>query len=411
VSQRLATVLCHPVPYFARFYAEAARVEGLELRVLYACRHGTEEYFDPGFGRAVRWEGSLLDGYDHEFLPIAREPKSFGFREVDNPLVGERLAAFAPDVVMLHGYAHATLWRAAAWGRRTGTPSMIYSDSHGGAATSLWKRLLKYPVVRTFYGMLDGAFTTGANNREYHLRYGLPAERLLPGLLPVDDASIRAAEGGDPAVAAARARRELGLPADAFIVLFLGKFVVHKRVADLLDAAEILARRGEPIHLVLSGDGPLRADLERRALTLPPGSVTFTGFLDAGRVAAPLLACDVLVLPSERDALGAVVGEALVAGRPSVVSDRVGCLEAGGFAVEGETALSYPCGDVVALAERLHRLRTDVPLRLRMAAAARVRGREVGPGTAARLLATAAARIVEMGPRITPRVRAAGRDG
>lgn len=399
MRRRVAALLCHPVPYFSRFYAEASRRPGIDLRVYYATDDGVRSYWDREFDREVRWDVPLLDGYAHEFLPVRRSRSNITYLGLDCREAGARLAEFGPDAIILHGWAWAFLWRAASWGRRQGVPSMIYSDSHAGHRDSAWKRILKDPIVRRFYSFVDGALVTGDNNREYHRRFGIPEDRMFDGGLPIVTSHITEALGSDRASARRRARESLRVPEDAFVVLFLGKLIPRKRPRDLVKAAERLARDGRPVHIIVAGDGPLRDELKAAAEGLPAGSVHFTGFLNQGETAVPLLASDVLVLPSEREALGAVVGEALAAGVPSVVSDRVGCLSADGFAVEGVTAISYPCGDTESLASVLQRLRADRGLLAGMSAAALDRSRSIGPADAARLLETAVHGLVEKGPR------------
>ena len=75
----------------------------VELKVFYCCDWGVRQYADPGFGKSIAWDIPLLDGYDFQFLAIKRRPKSLGFFDIDNPLVAERLTAFAPDAVWVHG--------------------------------------------------------------------------------------------------------------------------------------------------------------------------------------------------------------------------------------------------------------------------------------------------------------------
>ena len=64
--------------------------------------------------------------------------------------------------------------------------------------------------------------------------------------------------------------------------------------------------------------------------------------------------CDVFVLPSEREPWGLVVNEAMNAGKPVIVSDRVG---AGPDLIDDSVnGFIYPARDVAALADRLRRL-------------------------------------------------------
>lgn len=78
--------------------------------------------------------------------------------------------------------------------------------------------------------------------------------------------------------------------------------------------------------LILAGEGPERAALERQAA--PYGSrVRFLGNRPHGELPALLAAADVMVLPSEREGLANVWIEALACGTPIVVPDVGGARE------------------------------------------------------------------------------------
>jgi len=93
--------------------------------------------------------------------------------------------------------------------------------------------------------------------------------------------------------------------------------------------------------------------------------VSFAGFLNQSAIASAYAASDCLVLPSDHgETWGLVVNEAMACGLPAVVSDLVGCRE--DLIVEGETGLSYPCGDSSALASCLARMALDPETSCRM---------------------------------------------
>jgi glycosyltransferase involved in cell wall biosynthesis len=95
--------------------------------------------------------------------------------------------------------------------------------------------------------------------------------------------------------------------------------------------------------------------------------VGFTGFVSDP--AAAVRALDVVVHASTRpEPFGRVVAEAMACGKPVVVSQTGGVSE---IVRENESALSYPAGDVEALAASLERLRADSYLRHRLGVQAR----------------------------------------
>jgi len=104
------------------------------------------------------------------------------------------------------------------------------------------------------------------------------------------------------------------------------------------------------------GDGPLRAGSEAfaRRHSVP---VTFAGFLNQGEIVRSYVACDMLVLPSDGgETWGLVANEAMVCGRPCLVSDKVGC---GPDLVTSETGAVFPLGDVERLAALMARFAAE----------------------------------------------------
>jgi glycosyltransferase involved in cell wall biosynthesis len=76
------------------------------------------------------------------------------------------------------------------------------------------------------------------------------------------------------------------------------------------------------------------------------------------------------VLPSEYDAFGLVINEAMLCGCPVVASDRVGAVR--DLIQSGRTGFVYRCGDVSELASLLRQLSTQDLSELGRAARARM---------------------------------------
>ncbi|WP_081403175.1 glycosyltransferase family 1 protein [Scytonema hofmannii] len=121
----------------------------------------------------------------------------------------------------------------------------------------------------------------------------------------------------------AQVRAELGIPADAFVIGHVGRFASVKNHTFILDIAAEVIQREPKMYLLLVGDGPLRPDIEQKAVELGLGDrVIFAGV----RSDIPRLmrgAMDVFLFPSLYEGLGNVRLEAQAAGLPSVISDVV----------------------------------------------------------------------------------------
>jgi glycosyltransferase involved in cell wall biosynthesis len=149
-------------------------------------------------------------------------------------------------------------------------------------------------------------------------------------------------------------RAEWGLPDDAVVFLFVGKFEEKKRPKFLIDAFRSVA---SPAYLLMVGSGDLLEECQEavQADNLP---VRFTGFMNQGQIPRAYAAADVLLLPSDYgETWGLVVNEAMACGLPAVVSNHVGShpdlIEA------GKTGYTYPMDDVAALRERIDALTHD----------------------------------------------------
>jgi L-malate glycosyltransferase len=168
--------------------------------------------------------------------------------------------------------------------------------------------------------------------------------------------------------ASADFRRALGLPNDAVVVTSIGSLIRRKGQDVLLRAFSLLGAARER-HLLVVGDGPEQAQLERLVVELGlKGRVTFLGYSnDIGQICS---ASDVLALASRMESFGLVLAEAGYFGLPVVASAVGGIPE---VVEDGVTGLLVPPEDPAALAAALARLIDDRDYRIRLGRAGRER--------------------------------------
>jgi len=158
------------------------------------------------------------------------------------------------------------------------------------------------------------------------------------------------------------ARAALGV--QGFALGTAGRLTAQKALGDALEA---LARVPE-VELLVVGDGPERASLERRAGGL--GIADRVRFLGAGTrddVVALFRAVDAALLTSAWENLPHTLLEALAAGAPVVATSVGGIPE---VVRDGENGLLVPPNDPTALAAAIERIARDDGLRASLAAAA-----------------------------------------
>ena len=161
------------------------------------------------------------------------------------------------------------------------------------------------------------------------------------------------------------------------VILFASRLLPQKGVLETVDAFALLHKR-IPAHLVIVGDGPAAADVERAVSERGLGeAVTRTGHLPPERLAESYLNADVFVLPTyHREGFPTVISEAMSAGLPIVTSRLRANAD---HLVDGINALFVPPRDAAAVARALERLLTEPALRERMARANREKVKEFAP--------------------------------
>lgn len=165
--------------------------------------------------------------------------------------------------------------------------------------------------------------------------------------------------------ARARVRGELDIPADAWVIGTVGRYVPEKDPELLVRAAAELLADG--VHLVLAGGGVLEDDLRRVAAEQShPERVHVLGL--RSDVPALLAAFDVFAISSRTEGLPIALIEAMASELP-VVSTSVGGIPQ--VIEHGASGLLVPPGDREALAGALRRTRDDRELSRRLATNAR----------------------------------------
>jgi len=357
---KVLLIASHAVQYATpqfRLLAADPRVDAL---VAYCSLQGAEKGVDPEFGVEVSWDVPLLEGYRWvEVANRARRPGLGRFFGLVNTGLWKLIREGGFDAVVIYaGYAYASFWIAVAAARSRGTALVFGTDG-----TSLrprdsrwWKSWLKPLIAPRILKMADVALVGSAAGAELMRSIGLSEERIALTPFAVDnDWWTRQAEQVDRGAM----RREWGVPEASPVVLYCAKLQPWKRPQDVLRA---FARAGlEEAYLVMAGEGPMRTELEAEAKSLGVGErVKWLGFVNQSKLPATYTAADLFVLPSEYDPCPVVVCEAMLCGRPVVLSDEI----RGRFdLVEwGKTGFIYQCGDVDELARILRTVLLDPKL-------------------------------------------------
>jgi UDP-glucose:(heptosyl)LPS alpha-1,3-glucosyltransferase len=191
----------------------------------------------------------------------------------------------------------------------------------------------------------------------------------LPGEWKVVHPGVDAASFARDPKARDEIRARYGIRSDDFVVLFVGMNFGPKGLGRLMEGFAELRRRepGRSAKLLVVGRGPVPV-FERKARDLGVGGdVIFAGPQSQG-IERYYSAADAFALLSEFDTFGMVVLEAMAAGLPVVISDRMGVRD---IVSDGVNGFVVPVdGATEACADRLTQL-LQVGTRASMAEAAR----------------------------------------
>jgi glycosyltransferase involved in cell wall biosynthesis len=137
---------------------------------------------------------------------------------------------------------------------------------------------------------------------------------------------------------------------EAIDVLFSGQLIERKGVDVLLRAFARVSQQVPQLRLKFLGSGPALPTLTKLVPLELKNRVHFLGFQQPDAIPEIFASADCFVLPSRHDGWGVVVNEALGAGLPIIVSDRVGARE---LVKHGYNGLITRAGDVDSLAKAL----------------------------------------------------------
>ncbi len=372
---RVLAIASHAVQYAAPIFRLMAQHPQLDFQAAYCGMRGAEAGHDPEFGHSVKWDVPLLDGYAWTHVPN-RGSGTESFFGLRNPGLWRLIGSGRFDAVLCYvGYLRATFWIYFSAAKATRTAFLFGTDTVTLAPLDgrMWKRPIKRFAWPFLFRLADQVIVPSSGTRELMLSLGIPEERvtLTPNIVE-NDWWITQSAGVDRAAV----RQSWGATADDMIVLFCAKLQPWKRPLDLLRA--FAAAELQRALLVFAGEGPLRPELESAGASLGIAErVRFLGFVNQRQLPAIYSGADLLVLPSEYDAFGLVINEAMLCGCPVVASDRVGAVR--DLIESGRTGFVYRCGDVSELASLLRRVSTHDPPLSELGRAARARMQSWSP--------------------------------
>jgi glycosyltransferase involved in cell wall biosynthesis len=343
--------MTHPTQYHAPWFRALAARPEISIHVYYGVQPSAELQ-GKDFGLEFEWDTPLLEGYSHSFLTSVVPHRGWQFGDIDTPELAGTIPRREFDTWIINGWTFKSEWQAirACWKARVAT--MIRGDSTLLDPRPLHTRIAKRLLLGKWIPRFDRYLTVGRLNEKFYESYGADPNRFVPVRHFVDN-ELFASRAEQERMRKAELRRAWDIDEKSIVFLFAGKLMQKKKPVDAVRALARLTSRGRTPHLLIAGEGELRDACSAAAAKLGVG-VSFAGFLNQSRMPEAYAAADVLVLPSAyQETWGLVVNEAMAAGLPAIVSDKVGC--APDLIIPGETGEVFPAGDIDAFASKMQK--------------------------------------------------------
>ncbi len=340
---RLFAISEAPTQYHVDIFRQLHR-QSPGFRVLYGSAGQSTGTTHPTWGDSVlKNTTGLREGYESEILEsrskatLVRKIRELGIRRGDRVLFHTVLPPFT---------------RHAAVACRTLGAQLLFRGSSSLPHYSTWRMNAVRQVRDAVFFRLFASFcATGTVSWEYFRRVA-PDKTITFSPYCADEYVLNALKD-DYTTIRREVREELSVRPAETLVVFMGRFIELKNIERLVAAYARVD--GQPLRLVLAGDGPLRekilADIEKHEWVNKP---RYLGYRDRHGVGRIFCGSDALALPSLQETWGVVVNEALHLGNSCMATTAVGC--ASDLILEGENGTIVDPLSIGSMADGLNRL-------------------------------------------------------
>ncbi len=309
-DNRVAWLSCYPAHYMRLFHRRIEERFPAELDFTYFGSQMAERSYETGA------------------LPIASRTLSGTCSPWE---VANLLMRLNPRAIIVAGHSPLPLLHSALWGFANHRPVLYWADTniHNVLSKNVFAQRIRRLLFGMFFKKMYRLLYPGTRTREFYswaCGQGVETGKLI--WMPLPETASRT---GDWCAA-----RDNG---DVFRVLYLGRVDAEKGVDRLVKAfAAIPLALRKDSRLCIAGDGPELAGIERLVDDLHlEGVVELPGVIPSDATHRVFRDASIFVLPSNREAWGLVVNEALASGLPVVAPYWVGATA--DLIVDGQTGI------------------------------------------------------------------------
>jgi len=226
------------------------------------------------------------------------------------------LNSLKPDVIAISGYSHPAMLLALGWCLWNKKIPILLSET---TEQDFNRRYIQEKIKSWIAQLYKAALVGGKPHKQYLIKLGIKPEAIFMGYDVVDNFKFSPDQ-----------IRSLPCPVEYKYFLAINRFIPKKNLITLLRVYSVYVQTDtlNSWHLIISGDGELRSDLEKTIIDLKLSSrVHLTGFLQQEQLLPYFAHAQCFIHASTTEQWGLVVNEAMAAGLPVLVSNRCGCFQ------------------------------------------------------------------------------------
>ncbi len=319
--KKIAIVITHPIQYYAPFFKKLNSQKDIKIKVFYTWEQAKDKVIDKKFGKEIKWDIPLLEGYEYTFVKnTATKQQSNKFWTIKNPTLIQEIAGWHPHAIIVFGWNNLSHFKAMKYFKGK-VPVYFRGDSTLLDEKQNIKKFIRRIWLKYVYKHIDYALYVGTKNKEYFQEMGLKAKQLVYAPHAIDNNRFFDNNTKKYTEKAEAWRKELGFSDNDLIILFVGKLEPKKNPHIFVE----LAQRLQNYKFIIVGNGQLEKELKN--ISTNTNNILFLPFQNQSIMPIVYRLGDIFILPSSGpgETWGLAVNEAIACEVPVIVSDKVGC--------------------------------------------------------------------------------------
>ncbi len=344
----------HPIQYFSPLFKEMAKT--IDVEVYYYSECGLQSSFDKGFGKEVKWDIPLLDGYTYQFLKNFSASKSMDCKWYNaiNFSILNVIRKTSTKILVINGWSYFSDWLVIIAGVLFRKKIWVRADNPLSQEVKTgWKANLKKIIFKKMlFPCFDKFLYVGTESKLFFEYYGALPNQMIYTPHAVDNLRFQN-EMTYVLPKKNNIKYALGIQPTTKIILWSAKFISKKRPYDMIKAFQDLSLPN--VVLIMLGDGILYEEIKLYVVANNLTSILLPGFVNQSEIVKYYGIADIFIMTSGKgETWGLAVNEALNFNIPIIISDVCGC--AMDLLEDGINGYVYPVGNLQQLTSSINKI-------------------------------------------------------